>query len=558
MHRAARSVGTGAAAVALTATALLPATREQAAAADECTRPIEPASQMTVEDCDTPERILAKAAHIVPTRGQLAWQGREVTAFTHFGMNTLTDREWGSGAEDPALFDPGRVDVAQWMRTYRAMGAEMAMLTAKHHDGFNLYPTRYSDHSVAASPHSRDLLGTYVREARKAGLGVGVYLSPSDGAELPHAWHAGWLERLREKQEAGEPLTGVERTALADGGPPSGHGRYGNGSPVRTHTIPTLTDGDDRADDVAAGRLPTFTVRANDYDAFYLNQVYELFTEYGPIDELWLDGANPWRDAGITQEYDFRQWYELIHALSPDTVVFQGPQGVRWVGNERGTARETEWSVTPHTVDPWSTHGALPNDSTDPDIGSRARLLADGVRYLQWYPAEADVSNRPGWFHHPGERPKTADELFALYEQSVGRNAPLLLNVPPARDGRIAPEDVRELRAFGDRVRAVYGGDVLDRRGPQAFDRVRVAEDIRHGQRVERFAVEARDPATGEWTQVADGTTIGAYRILPLAEPVTADKLRVRVDEARGTPRLLAVTAHLSTAGEPPVADAAR
>ncbi|MEO3763182.1 alpha-L-fucosidase [Streptomyces sp. B5E4] len=132
----------------------------------------------------------------MPTRGQLAWQRREVTAFTHFGMNTLTDREWGSGAEDPALFDPGRVDVAQWMRTYKARGAEMAMLTAKHHDGFNLYPTRYSDHCVAAGPHSRDLLGTYVREARKAGLDVGVYLSPSDGAELPHAWHAGWLADL--------------------------------------------------------------------------------------------------------------------------------------------------------------------------------------------------------------------------------------------------------------------------------------------------------------------------------------------------------------------------
>ncbi|MFW6693675.1 alpha-L-fucosidase [Streptomyces sp. MAR4 CNX-425] len=544
MHSAA---GTEAAAGTATTAAPPPVAPAPAAAAGG-TRPVVPASRMAVEDGDTPERVVAKAAHIVPTPAQLAWQRREVTAFTHFGMNTLTDREWGSGAEDPALFDPGRVDVAQWMRTYRAMGAETAMLTVKHHDGFSLYPTRYSDHSVAASPHSRDLLGTYVREARRAGLGVGVYLSPSDGAELPHAWHADWLAGLRAKREAGEPLTDVERTALADGGPPSGHGRYGNGSPVRTHTVPTLVEGDDRADDVAAGRLPAFTVRADDYDAYFLNQLYELFTEYGPIDELWLDGANPWRDAGVTQEYGFRQWYELIHALSPDTVVFQGPLGVRWVGNERGVARETEWSVTPHAVDPRSTHGALPDDSTGPDIGSRARLLADGVKYLQWYPAEADVSHRPGWFHHPGERPKTADELFALYERSVGRNAPLLLNVPPARDGRIAAEDVRELHAFGDRVRAVYGTNVLERGGPQPFDRVRLAEDIRHGQRVERFAVEAADPATGEWREIAAGTTIGAYRILPLPEPVTAERLRVRVDEARAEPRLLPVTAHLSTA----------
>lgn len=212
--------------------------------------------------------------------------------------------------------------------------------------------------------------------------------------------------------------------------PPCGQGRFGNGSAVTERTIPTLVPGDDRAARVKSGKLPTFKVRADDYDAYYLNQLYEIFTQYGPVEELWLDGANPWSGSGITQKYDVKQWFDMVKALSPNTVVFQGPQGVRWVGNESGVARETEWSVTPHTTDPWTGLGSLPNDSTDADIGSRTRILDPAVNYLQWYPAEADVSNRPGWFYHEDEQPKTAAQLMSLYEKSVGRNASLLLNVP--------------------------------------------------------------------------------------------------------------------------------
>ncbi|MET7798381.1 alpha-L-fucosidase [Streptomyces decoyicus] len=520
-----------------------------------CDRPVRPASQMAVEPCDTPARIIDKAAHIVPTKGQLAWQQREVTAFTHFGMNTFTDREWGSGAEDEKLFDVfdlsgrSRVDADQWMRAYKAAGAEQVMLTAKHHDGFVLYPSRYTPHSVAASPGRPDVVGAYVKAARRAGLKVGIYLSPSDGAELPHAWHARWVEEIRRKQQEGTPLSLPERVALADGGQaPRGLGRFGNGSKAIERTIPTLVPGDDRAAAVRSGRLPVFHVRADDYDAYYLNQVYELFTQYGPLDELWLDGANPWTDSGITQKYDVAQWFRLIHRLSPDTVVFAGPQGARWVGNEKGIARETEWSVTPSAEDPWTVMaGGLPNDSTDPDIGSRARLLAPSTKYLQWYPAEADVSLRPGWFHHPGERPKTPAQLMDLYEKSAGRNASLLLNVPPARDGRIAAEDVASLTAFGSAVRETYGKDLRAAGpGPWTFDRIGLAEDIRHGQRVERFSVQAR--SAGTWTTLARGTTVGHRRVLALGQPVTADAVRVTVEESRGPSRLGPVTLHRSRA----------
>ncbi|MFI1741956.1 alpha-L-fucosidase [Streptomyces sioyaensis] len=539
--------------LALTAAAALAPVQSSLArspsAAGPCDRPVHPASQMAVEPCDTPARIIEKAAHVVPTPGQLAWQQREVTAFTHFGMNTFTDREWGSGTEDEKRFAPSRMDVDQWMRAYKAAGAEQVMLTAKHHDGFVLYPSRYTPHSVAASPGRPDVVGAYVRAARRAGLKVGIYLSPSDGAELPHAWHAQWVEKIRRKQQEGEPLSLPERVALEDGDRvPRGLGRFGNGSKVTERTVPTLVPGDDRAAAVRSGRLPTFHVRADDYDAYYLNQVYELFTRYGPLDELWLDGANPWADSGITQKYDVAEWFRMIHRLSPDTVVFAGPQGARWVGNENGTARETEWSVTPSAEDPWTVMaGGLPNDSTDADIGSRAKLLAPTTRFLQWYPAEADVSLRPGWFHHPGERPKSPEQLMARYEKSVGRNASLLLNVPPAKDGRIAAEDVAALTAFGSAVRATYGTDLrASGPGPWTFDRIGLAEDIRYGQRVERFTVEAR--TGGTWTAIAGGTTIGHRRILALPRPVTADAVRVTVRESRGPVRLAPVTLHRSRA----------
>ncbi|MBO1337946.1 alpha-L-fucosidase [Streptomyces sp. VRA16 Mangrove soil] len=510
---------------------------------------VRPASIIAISAEDTPEQIIAKAANVVPRKGQLAWQRREITAFTHFGMNTFTNREWGSGAEDEATFSPTAVDADQWIRTYKAMGAELAMITAKHHDGFTLFPSRYTPHSILKSPGQPNVVRRYVEAARAHQLRVGIYLSPSDGSELPHAWHATWIASLRKKQAEGGTLTSVELTALADGDrAPGGLGRFGNGSAVKEHTIPTLVEGDDRADDVRSGKLPTFTVHVNDYDAYYLNLVYELFTEYGPLDEFWLDGANPWADAGITQEYRFDAWFRVISGLSPDTVVFGGPTGIRWVGNESGIGRETEWSVVPTTADPWTYHGEwlLPHGPTAADIGSRARLTEPGVTHLSWFPAEADVSNRPGWFHHPGQQPKTADQLFDLYEKSVGRNTTLLLNVPPSKAGTIDAEDVAELTAFGQRVRKVYGGPVArNADGTTTFDRVAVREDIEYGQRVEEFAVEAE--IDGVWGRIATGTTIGHQRILPLAAPVTASRVRVRVLASRAEPRLGRITLHRAT-----------
>lgn len=593
------------------------------AAAPRCTDPIRPSSVMRIDSCDDATRIIDKAAHITPRPGQVAWQRNGIAAFTHFGMDTFTNREWGSGAENETTFDPPQADVSQWMRAYKAAGAKEVMLTIKHHDGFVLYPTRYSDHSVIASPwwvrtdgcrdadavtaararaaaerstdasafwqvrsagcenSGGDLLGGYVRAARAAGLKVGVYLSPADGAELPHAWHAEWVQKIVAKHDAGQSLSIEEQATYDDRDrAPGGMGRYGDGSAVERRTIPTLVTNDDRAKAVSTGRLPSFTVTTDDYNAYYLNQLYEVFTQYGHIDEFWLDGANPWSDAGISEKYDFTAWFKLINALSPSTVVFGGPQGIRWVGNESGVARQSEWSVTPDTADPMSYHNEwlLPDGPEAADIGSRARLLDPRVRYIQWDPAEADVSLRPGWFFHPDQRPKTPQQLVNLYQSSVGRNAVLLLNVPPGPDGRIADGDLASLTSFGDAVRRTYARNLLagarpaglaraltdarlgtswspprgastgsftvDLRRPRTFDQIRLGEDITRGQHVEQFAVDAWDGSA--WRQLTAATTIGYSRILTLTTPVTTSRLRVRVEQSRAVPYVTSLGLHLT------------
>jgi alpha-L-fucosidase len=576
------------------------------AQADDCHGPIRPASVMTVRACDGFDRILAKAAAVVPRPGQLAWQQRPVTAFTHFGMNTFTDREWGSGAEKETTFAPSVVDTAQWMRSLKAAGVTQVMLTAKHHDGFVLYPTRYTNHSVVASPwwitpgctdatkareaaqagraqdpsaywQTRsagcanprgDILRDYVDSAREAGLKVGVYLSPADGAELPAEFFASEVKRIEAKVAAGQSLSIEEQATYDDrASAPQGQGRYGTGSASTRRTIPTLVPHDDRTAALATGKLPRFTVTEDDYNAYYLNQLYELFTQYGPIDELWLDGANPWRDNGISENYDFTTWFRMIHALSPDTVTFAGPEGVRWVGNEAGQARETEWSPLPTTGDPATAHNEelFLGGATATDLGSRTVLADPSVRYLQWAPAEADVSIRPGWFFHPDEQPKSATQLVDLYHRSVGRNSSLLLNVPPGPDGLIASADTAALAGFGQAIAKTQARNLaqgsldavtdsslttswspphgaltgtLDLPLPRAatFDQVRLGEDITRGQHVEGATVQAE--VDGVWKTLATVTTIGYNRLVTLPAAVTSAHLRVVLTQARATPYL--------------------
>ena len=429
----------------------------------------------------TLEEKVAMAARLVPSPQQLDWQRMELIAFIHFGMNTFTGREWGDGKENPKWFNPVGLDAEQWVRTLKETGFKLVLITAKHHDGFCLWPSEFTDHSVAASDWKAGK-GDVVRELREAcskfGLKFGVYLSPWD------------------------------RNAPC----------YGN-SP--------------------------------EYNDFFVGQLTELLTNYGEVHEVWFDGAIGEGPDGIKQEYDWERYYKTIQRLQPNAVMAIMGDDVRWVGNERGMGRETEWSATVLTPGIYQrsgqNNGNLGITELSKDLGSRA-MLAKATE-LFWYPSEVDVSIRPGWFYREEEdnRVKTVEQLMDIYCQSVGRNSVLLLNIPPNREGRIHDIDVERLREFAayrDKVFAhdrVVAGDIpwCTRGGisrvyalnpDSLINLVLLQEDIEQGQRVERFTVELY--AKGAWQQVGEGTTLGYKRILRFPE-TKADSLRLTIREVR-------------------------
>ena len=417
--------------------------------------------------------LLRKAAGVAPTPRQLAWQRLELTAFIHFGMNTFTDREWGDGAESPQLFNPTDLDADQWVRVLKDAGFKGLILTCKHHDGFCLWPSAHTTHSVKQSPWKNGG-GDVVREVsdacRRAGLRFGIYLSPWDRHDP----------------------------------------RYGD-SPA--------------------------------YNAFFLAQLEELLTGYGEIFEVWFDGACAEGPCGKRQEYDWAAYFALIRRLQPDAVIsIEGPD-VRWVGNEAGKGRREEWSVYPYGRRLDAEDGTFlmnAGDCTAPDLGSD-RLLAsldEGWEYLYWYPAQVDTSIRPGWFYHTWEddKVKPLHELAAIYRQSVGNNAQLLLNIPPDTRGRLSDKDAARLEEFGRYLRAAYGRNLAEGRPlevrrdgdayvvsltldePVAFNQAVLMEDITQGQHVGAFTLRAY--CGDELTASADGATVGYKKSFPCPRPL--------------------------------------
>ncbi|MGI6878041.1 alpha-L-fucosidase [Microbacterium sp. gxy059] len=440
------------------------------------------------------------------------------------------------------------MDAEAWVRELADAGFRRVIYTAKHHDGFVTWQSRYTDFGVMSAPWE-DGQGDVLREvadtARKYGLDLGVYLSPSDS-----------------HQEI--------------------HGVFGNGSEPTERTIPTLVEGDDRE-----GRdLPTFSYEATDYGASFLNLLYEVLTEYGPITEVWFDGAQG--HTGKTENYDFPAFYEMIHKLQPDALVAIEGHDVRWVGNEEGTARADEWSPIPTT--PKST-GALDFAYASPSLGSDAQateaVQQGDATELRWFPAEADFKLTQGWFAHPGDTPKSAEQLMDLHTRNVGRNAVFLMNVPPTTDGSYAPASSESLAQFGSALAEAYTTDVALGRAavvageaddvstraltdgdettsaasadgvfvveldePQRIDRVKISEDtLAHGQQATSFAIEAR--TDGEWVEIESGSAIGASRIAAPSDPVTADALRVVTSSTRGTVHLASIRAWQQTADAP-------
>jgi alpha-L-fucosidase len=418
----------------------------------------------------------------LPSARQLAWHKLETTAFLHFSLNTFTDKEWGYGDEDPNLFQPAKFDPDAIVEALAAADMRGVILTAKHHDGFCLWPTKTTERSVKASSW-RNGQGDVVRDlaaaAKRHNLKFGVYLSPWD----------------RNNAAYGTPA----------------------------------------------------------YIDIYRRQLTELLTNYGPIFEVWHDGANGGdgyyggaREKRTIDKHTYYDWpttWDMIRKLQPEAVIFSdvGPD-IRWVGNERGIAGDPCWA----TYDPVGANGgpASPGDVREKDspVGTK--------HGTKWLPAECDVSIRRGWFWHESEtaRVKTPAQLKALYYQSTGRGANFLLNVPPNRDGLIDGPDIASLKAHGEYLRGTFGKAVAQASAKQLakpepeinvphdakFSVIRVREDIALGQRVEAIAVESFD--SGEWKPLATATSVGPRRIIRLDAPVSAAKVRLRVTQTAAPP----------------------
>lgn len=488
-----------------------------------------------IEPGDSHEVIIEKAAHVVPTPNQLDALRNEFIAFIHFGPNTFTRMEWGNGMEDPKVFDLKELDTDQWCEAMKAAGMKMVIITVKHHDGFVLWQSRYTKHGIMSSGFEGgkgDILKELSASCQKYGLKLGVYLSPAD-------------------------LFQIE----------SPDGLYGNLSKYTKRTIPREVPGRPFANKTK------FEFVVDDYNEYFLNQLFEVLTEYGPIHEVWFDGAHPKRKGG--QTYNYHAWKELIHTLAPKAVIF-GREGVRWCGNEAGGTRPTEWNVIPYQANPDTmSHFA---DMTDPVLGAREKLYEG--KFLHYQQAETNTSIREGWFYRDDthQKVRSADDVFDIYERAVGGNSTFLLNIPPNRDGKFSPADVKALVETGKRIRETYGTDLLNgAQGPKqlldgkedtylllddankefvittpspvTINRIMLQEAVAtYSERVEKFAVDVW--IDGAWKEITVSTNIGYKRILRFPE-VTTGKLRFRLLESRLTPALSHVSAHYYTSRPP-------
>ena len=450
-----------------------------------------------------------KAYGPLPTDRQLASQAMEFYGFLHFTVNTFTDKEWGYGDEKEAVFNPTDFNPDQIAATAKMAGMKGLILTAKHHDGFCLWPSKFTEHSVKNSPWKNgkgDVVKDMSEACRKAGLKFGVYLSPWD----------------RNFKDYARPA----------------------------------------------------------YIEYYRNQLRELLTNYGDVFEVWFDGANggdgfyggarEMRRIDNSVYYDWKNTIQIVRDLMPNAVMFSdaGPD-VRWVGNERGTAGDPCWATLNMNA-PKRYPG-----------GSSAGLNSGERPGTVWLPPECDVSIRPGWFYHEKEdaRVKTPAQLLDIYYKSVGRGANLNLNLPPDRRGQIHDTDVASLKEFRRILDATFATDLAkgakasasNTRGadpkfapdkltdddgntywstddaattadvtfelpkPTTFNVVSVRECLPLGQRVEAFAVDTW--TDGKWTEYAHATSIGSRRLVR-GQPVTTDKVRLRITQAAACPAI--------------------
>ncbi|GBG07573.1 alpha-L-fucosidase [Paenibacillus agaridevorans] len=392
-----------------------------------------------------------------PTPAQLRWQDLELGLFCHFGINTFYDQEWGHGTEDPKRFHPTAFDATQWVKAAKDAGFRYLILTAKHHDGFCLWPTATTDHSVKASPW-KDGRGDVVREVAdacaEAGILFGIYLSPWD--------------------------------------------RHASCYPDKEA-----------------------------YDEFYCRQLTELLTGYGPLVEVWFDGAG-----SEGREYDWGRIMSLVTKHQPEAMVFNlGRPTIRWVGNEDGVAPYPCWNTA--------------------ETAKVSMFTKDMLTWLPdtpgWVPAECDVPIRElHWFWHPDDEHslKSLDRLIDIYYRSVGHGTNLLLNISPDDRGLLPDPDVKRLLELSGEMRRRFSNPIgetsgtgetvsLEWKQAETFDHVVIMEEIAEGERIREYTLEAR--VDGKWVRLATGSAIG-HKKIDRVGPVHADGLRLRVMSSVGTP----------------------
>ena len=436
-----------------------------------------------------------------PSAQQLDWHEMKYYNFIHFGVNTFTNREWGDGTEDESIFNPTELNTDQWCAVLKAGGSKGIIFTAKHHDGFCLFDTKYTDHSVMKSPYGKDIVKELSESCKKYELKLGIYLSPWDRHEKTY---------------------GTEK-----------------------------------------------------YDDFFVNQLTELCTNYGELFCFWFDGACGEGKNGKKQFYDWERYYEVIRKYQPNAVIANCGPDVRWIGNEGGRVRKSEWNIihwTAKTNEKTQANSQQAEnnsfaifDRKEEDIGSREVL--EKADELRWCPAEADVSITHGWFWHDDEYYKdaknagmrTPGELAQIYYNTVGGNAAFLLNIPPDTRGLINDREINTLYEFASIIKKTFSENIpfelliLDKDGEEfltdwagfmlqenevgakikpvdKFRTMVIEEDIRYSQRVEEFEIFA------DGKKITTGTTIGSGKIINFPDGIDADEVIFVVTQSRGNP----------------------
>ncbi len=445
---------------------------------------------------------------VIPTPGQVAYQKMKFIGFIHFGINTFTDKEWGFGDESPTIFNPTALDADQWAREAKEAGMKQLILTAKHHDGFCLWPSKYTEHSVKNSPWKDgkgDLVREFVEACRRHGLKAGLYVSPWD-RNHPEYGKPAYIDYYRNQLE--ELLTGYGEIAeLWFDGANGGTGFYG--------------------------------------------------------------GAKEERRIDRTSYYRWEETWSMVKNWQPDILLFSdaGPD-IRWIGNESGYAGKTNWSTlnTENIVvgaadpaylnsgDPEGKNWVIPlcntsirpgwfyHEKEDGQVKTTQQLLdvyyksvgRNGVLLLNVPP------DKRGLFHENDilalkEFRSALDETFAVNLAS-GKNAASSSqwkNHPKFSAANSVDDDLDAYWAAEEDAREASLEIDLD--NPVRFDRIMIQEPIRLGQRIAKFAVEGL--VDGDWIELAKGTTIGYKRLLRIP-PVQARKVRLLIREANNTPAI--------------------